>query len=134
MRLVTVQDHRIAQKQAQAISSDQQHDAWIQDDYQTKRWGADLVIALMGVIAGKELLVVVETAIALSVATMPEGLGRVLAGDTAPLVLAGVGYLHTIYRDASSYPHLLDTDILGNPLRPRGVPFRPCGSATMGRL
>jgi hypothetical protein len=44
-----------------------------------------------------------------------EGLSEVLRGEQAPLVLAGVGYLLPIYRDASAYPHLLDEGIEGNP-------------------
>ncbi|MBN1484635.1 MAG: hypothetical protein JXA37_07925 [Chloroflexia bacterium] len=33
----------------------------------------------------------------------------------APLVLAGVDFLQDIYREANSYPHLLDRGISGNP-------------------
>ncbi len=43
------------------------------------------------------------------------GIGAVLAGETAPLVLAGVDYLLPIYRAANKYPHILDTAITGNP-------------------
>ncbi len=38
-----------------------------------------------------------------------------LAGGQSPLVLAGVDYLFPLYREASSYPHLLDEGIAGNP-------------------
>jgi hypothetical protein len=44
-----------------------------------------------------------------------EGLSDVLGGERAPLVLAGVDYLHPIYRDANTYPHLLDQGIEGSP-------------------
>ncbi len=38
-----------------------------------------------------------------------------LADTSAPLVLAGVEFLHPLYRQASSYPHILDAGILGSP-------------------
>jgi hypothetical protein len=40
-----------------------------------------------------------------------------LRGQRAPLVLAGVEYLFPIYREASSYPHLVHEGIAGNPER-----------------
>lgn len=43
------------------------------------------------------------------------GIDGILAEETAPLVLAGVDYLLPIYRDVSTYPHLLDTAVTGNP-------------------
>lgn len=43
------------------------------------------------------------------------GLERVLARSRLPLVLAGVDYVQAIYRQASSYRHLLDRGISGNP-------------------
>lgn len=45
------------------------------------------------------------------------GLTELLAGDNAPLVLAGVDYLLPIYREANSYPHLLQEGVRGNPDR-----------------
>lgn len=42
-------------------------------------------------------------------------LGPVLAADDAPLVLAGVDYLHAIYRKANSYRGLIGEGISGNP-------------------
>jgi len=39
----------------------------------------------------------------------------VLRGDRAPLVLAGVDYLHPLYAQVNTYPHLLPEGILGNP-------------------
>ena len=42
------------------------------------------------------------------------GLHEILARDTAPLILAGVEYLHPIYRQANTYPHLLEQGIMGN--------------------
>lgn len=38
-----------------------------------------------------------------------------LRGERAPLVLAGVDYLHPLYAQVNSYPHLLPDGILGNP-------------------
>ncbi len=43
------------------------------------------------------------------------GLQDVLRHERAPLVLAGVDYLFPIYREANTYPHLLDGRIVGNP-------------------
>jgi hypothetical protein len=44
-----------------------------------------------------------------------EGLRRLLAGERAPMVLAGVDYLLPLYRQASNYPRLIDEGIVGNP-------------------
>jgi hypothetical protein len=38
-----------------------------------------------------------------------------LRDENAPLVLAGVEYLLPLYRDANTYPHLLEDGITGNP-------------------
>lgn len=43
------------------------------------------------------------------------GLHELLHEDNAPLVLAGVEYLLPIYREANSYPHLLEEGMTGNP-------------------
>ncbi|OPZ28679.1 MAG: hypothetical protein BWZ01_01036 [Deltaproteobacteria bacterium ADurb.BinA179] len=43
------------------------------------------------------------------------GLQEVLRDEHSPLVLAGVGYLFPIYREANTYQHLLDEGIEGNP-------------------
>ena len=43
------------------------------------------------------------------------GVTQALAGERAPLVLAGVDYLLPIYREANSYPYLAKEGILGNP-------------------
>jgi len=43
------------------------------------------------------------------------GLRDLIADKQIPLVLAGVDYLLPIYREASTYPHLLDAGITGNP-------------------
>lgn len=45
------------------------------------------------------------------------GVSELLAGEHAPLVLAGVEYLLPIYREASTYKHLMDQGIEGNPDR-----------------
>ncbi len=44
-----------------------------------------------------------------------DGLTEFLQGDRAPLVLAGVEYLLPIYKEANTYPCLIDTVIKGNP-------------------
>ncbi len=44
-----------------------------------------------------------------------KGLGEFLREETAPLVLAGVEFLFPIYREANSYPHLLQDGVVGNP-------------------
>jgi Bacterial archaeo-eukaryotic release factor family 3 len=41
--------------------------------------------------------------------------GEELKGQREPLLLAGVGYLFPIYREASVYPHLLEEGAAGNP-------------------
>jgi hypothetical protein len=40
-----------------------------------------------------------------------------LAGERAPLVLAGVEFIRALYREADHYQHLADEDIDGNPNR-----------------
>ncbi len=42
-------------------------------------------------------------------------LRELIPTDHAPLVLAGVEYLLSIYRQANTYPHLLEAEISGNP-------------------
>jgi hypothetical protein len=44
-----------------------------------------------------------------------EALQDLLRDEQALLVLAGVNYLHPIYKEANSYPYLLDEGIEGNP-------------------
>jgi hypothetical protein len=46
------------------------------------------------------------------------GLHDRLKDETAPLVLAGVEYLFPIYREANTFPHLIEEGIPGNP---RGI-------------
>ncbi len=43
-----------------------------------------------------------------------DGLRAWLGPSTAPLVLAGVEYLHPLYREANEYPYLVDQGLLGN--------------------
>jgi len=43
------------------------------------------------------------------------GLREILRDEQAPLVVAGVDYLHPLYREANTYPHLVETGITGNP-------------------
>ena len=43
------------------------------------------------------------------------GLTEFLQGDRVPLVLAGVEYLLPIYKEANTYPYLIETVITGNP-------------------
>ena len=45
------------------------------------------------------------------------GLHELLRNERAPLVLAGVDYLHPIYKEVNSYPHLMEGGIAGNPER-----------------
>lgn len=42
---------------------------------------------------------------------------KLLGGEKAPLVLAGVGYLHPIYKKTNTYQGLYDKGITGNPER-----------------
>lgn len=42
-------------------------------------------------------------------------LSTLLANERSPLALAGVNYLHPLYREANSYAHLLEEGIIGNP-------------------
>lgn len=44
-----------------------------------------------------------------------KGLREFIADKHIPLLLAGVDYLLPLYRDANTYPHLLDAGLLGNP-------------------
>jgi hypothetical protein len=46
---------------------------------------------------------------------LDQGLYALLGKESAPLVLAGVDYLFPIYREANSYPHLMERGIAGNP-------------------
>lgn len=46
---------------------------------------------------------------------LDQGLYPLLGKESAPLVLAGVDYLFPIYREANSYPHLVEDGIPGNP-------------------
>lgn len=44
-----------------------------------------------------------------------DGLREWLGPSQAPLVLAGVEYLHPLYREANNYPYLVETGLYGNP-------------------
>jgi len=46
---------------------------------------------------------------------LDKGLSELLRDKRAPLVLAGVDYLFPIYREANSYPYLLDEGVSGSP-------------------
>ena len=46
-----------------------------------------------------------------------KGLHELLKDERAPLMLAGVDYLHPIYREVNTYPHLMSEGIAGNPER-----------------
>jgi len=48
-------------------------------------------------------------------AKLNAGLHPYLNGETAPLVLAAVDYLHPLYHEANTYPHLMETGVQGNP-------------------
>ncbi|MFN2586755.1 MAG: hypothetical protein ABR613_01370 [Actinomycetota bacterium] len=51
---------------------------------------------------------------------LDDGLAKALALETAPMVLAGVEYLRPIFKEVTSYNHVLDEGVDGNPegLRP----------------
>ncbi|MBE0411659.1 MAG: hypothetical protein IBX69_18180 [Anaerolineales bacterium] len=42
-------------------------------------------------------------------------LPNLITGTQSPIVLAGVDYLHPLFKETSAYPNLLDKGILGNP-------------------
>lgn len=44
-----------------------------------------------------------------------QGLQKLLGKERTPLVFAGVDYLFSIYQEANSYSHLLESGITGNP-------------------
>jgi len=44
-----------------------------------------------------------------------KGLHELLKDERAPLVLAGVDYLHPIYKEVNTYPHLMEDGMGGNP-------------------
>jgi hypothetical protein len=44
-----------------------------------------------------------------------QGVGKVVAKKKAPLVLACVDYLYDIYKEASSYPEIFDSNVGGDP-------------------
>jgi hypothetical protein len=46
---------------------------------------------------------------------LDRGLQETLQNEQAPLVLAGVEYLLPIYREANSYPYLINEGVTGNP-------------------
>ncbi|MDQ3951971.1 MAG: hypothetical protein M3279_03240, partial [Actinomycetota bacterium] len=46
---------------------------------------------------------------------LDDGLAKPLAGETAPLVLAGVEYLRPIFKEVTSYDHVLERGVDGNP-------------------
>jgi hypothetical protein len=46
---------------------------------------------------------------------LDKGVSRFLNKETTPLMLAGVEFLHPLYGQANTYPHLLDEGIRGNP-------------------
>jgi hypothetical protein len=43
------------------------------------------------------------------------GLHEILHEEDAPLVIAGVEYLHPLYHEVNTYPHLIEKGITGNP-------------------
>jgi hypothetical protein len=46
-----------------------------------------------------------------------QGVGKLLSAETAPLMLATVDYLASLYREVNKYQNLLDDYIRGNPER-----------------
>ena len=54
---------------------------------------------------------------------LDDGLSKALANETAPMVLAGVEYVRPIFKGVTSYNHVLEEGVAGNPegLRPDEV-------------
>jgi hypothetical protein len=46
-----------------------------------------------------------------------KGLHELVRDEQVPLVLAGVDYLHPIYKEVNTYPHLIEAGVGGNPER-----------------
>lgn len=46
---------------------------------------------------------------------LDDGLSKPLAAETAPMVLVGVEYLRPIFKEVTSYDHVLDQGVDGNP-------------------
>ena len=46
-----------------------------------------------------------------------KGLHELVRDERVPLVLAGVDYLHSIYKEVNTYPHLMEAGVGGNPER-----------------
>ena len=46
-----------------------------------------------------------------------KGLHELVRDERVPLVLAGVDYLHPIYKELNTYPHLMEAGVGGNPER-----------------
>lgn len=46
---------------------------------------------------------------------LDKGLAKVLSAHNEPLVLVGLDYLHPLYREANSYPNLLEKGVVLNP-------------------
>src|SRR3990170_5087733 len=49
-----------------------------------------------------------------------KGLHELVRDERVPLVLAGVDYLHPIYKEVNTYPHLMEAGVGGNPERLSG--------------
>jgi hypothetical protein len=60
------------------------------------------------------------------------GLHDLLREERSPLILAAVEYLQPIYRDANTYPHLLENGVEGNPDRLSGKELRDLAWAVVG--
>ncbi len=58
---------------------------------------------------------------------LARGVERVLDGDNAPLLLAAVEYVISLYREANRYPYLSEFEITGNPDRLRDEELRNRG-------
>lgn len=59
------------------------------------------------------------------------GLHELLRDEKAPLVLACVEFLFPLYREANTYPHLLDREVPGNPDKLSAETLRKQAWATM---
>jgi hypothetical protein len=59
------------------------------------------------------------------------GVTRLLAGEKAPLVLAAVSNVRSLYTEVNTYPHLVDGHVDGNPDRVRNEDLRAKGWAVV---
>lgn len=99
---------------AEALKYDQIQEQRHQHDFAgepTGKWGRTTIFHGQGGSAADNAKVNIRRFFRM----VDEGLHEILRNEDAPLVLAGVEYLHPIYREANTYPHLVEGAIEGNP-------------------